>query len=80
MTIPINTLFSFPVCGDTDRTLSSILCRLRIYFISTLYNLKSVCIIFLIKMAMFFHIAINVAAPVELLTLLAVTLIGRTHL
>jgi len=36
------------------------------------YNLKSVCIPLLIKMAMRFHIAICVVTPIELLTLLAI--------
>ena len=43
--IPKNGRVCFPICGDTEGTLSSTLCKFRMYFISTLYSLNLLLIV-----------------------------------
>lgn len=70
-----------PICGETEETRSSILCRFLIYLISIQYKFSFSCFIYLnIKSGYAKKHSHHEGSPEAILTLLQPPLIGRTHL
>ena len=81
-TVPTYMRCCFPICGETEETLSSTLCRFLIYFISMRYKFKFPCFIYLLntKNGYAKKHSHHEESPEAILTLLQPPLKGRTHL